>query len=54
MSDIDISMYFYSSTDKISNILLITTTDTPKKNHVQTKYVQTRKAEISGVLRNFC
>ena len=24
-----------------------------EKKHVQTKYVQTRKPEISGVLRNF-
>ena len=25
-------MYFYSSTDKILNILLITSSDTPKRN----------------------
>ena len=47
-------MYFYSSTGKISNILLITSVDTPKKKHVQPEYVQTRKPEISGVLCNFC
>ena len=47
-------MYLYSSTDKISNILLITSADTPKKKHVQPRHVQTRKLEISGVLCNFC
>ena len=36
-------MYFYSSTDKILNILLITSADAPKA----------WKPEISGVLRNF-
>ena len=36
-------MYFYSSTDKILNILLITSADLPKEKYVQVKCVQTRK-----------
>ena len=35
----DIFMYFYSSKNKIMNILLITSGETPKKQHVQAKYV---------------
>ena len=42
-------MYFYSSKDKILNILLIASVDTPKKKHVETKYVLSRKSEIASV-----
>ena len=45
-------MYFDSSTDSFDYIINYICWFTEKK-HVQTKYVQTRKPEISGVLRNF-
>ena len=40
-----IFMYFYNSTEKTSNTLLITTPDKPKKTCFQIKYVQTRKRQ---------